>query len=258
MSQSCSLPPDGGSQHARYIPELGLLTACLQYGSTFRLDKVHNPTIVYLERTGSDSLALSFMVRGEEDDTSVKLELIGVDENRGCMEIRERKGVVNYEPTGERLRVEKIAMPEIKKMVNRLPFNEEYVVSAEAPKLLHPPVVYAAERLTRCYLNISPQHETYVKRKLRFIMADTLNSYLLDFTRIQGATSFQLLGGDSGGDERVRRVGRLNEVVASWEDEASAQKRDLWLLVIGMVLGLAGAAILEALRPLISPSRQES
>src|SRR6266404_3028047 len=69
-------------------------------------DKVHNPTIVYLERTGSDSLALSFMVRGEEVDTSVKLELIGVDENRCCVKVRERKGVVNYEPVGERLRVE--------------------------------------------------------------------------------------------------------------------------------------------------------
>lgn len=131
-------------------------------------------------------------------------------------------------------------------------FGSKYVVRVEVGKFLPPPLVYAREELVRCYLRISPLHETYTNRTVRFVSAPTAKSYLLDFSRVRGARGFQLLGGENEGDERARRLTILghNELVASWEDEASGQKRDLWLLFIGMVLGVAGAAFLETLRPL--------
>lgn len=109
---------------------------------TAQRGQLHNPTSVYLERVGSDTVALSFEVRGRDREAYGEVGLAGVGDDVSCMRVGERVGFSNYQAEEKTLTVEKRSIPPIKRMARRLPLQDEYIVYDNAQEFLNPGIVH--------------------------------------------------------------------------------------------------------------------
>lgn len=90
-------------------------------------------------------------------------------------------------------------------------------------------------------------------------------NYRVNFHDIAGFASLRVSGGtienNRDGDDTVRLLtsdsvwfGQDWMAEASWVDEGASRSRDIWLVALGTILGLAGAALMEAGKSLFTRS----
>jgi hypothetical protein len=115
-----------------------------------------------------------------------------------------------------------------------------------------------------CHTAVQPQDITFSKRRLRVkyvwmldqngnapfrtdLVVDFSSFALLNELRINGGEPIQGLNPD-----HTRRMGTESEdLELNWIDEGRAMARDGWLVAVGALLGIAGAAFVEWVKSLL-------
>jgi hypothetical protein len=119
-----------------------------------------------------------------------------------------------------------------------------------------------SESTTICQLSLEPVHETYVRRKLHIESTSLRYPFDMDFSTFGGAENIQLaklhgsqvvdlVQGAQVPSDIGRVLGSGDTMDVSWDETQRQESRDLLLLVIGTILGLATATLLEWIRPFI-------
>jgi hypothetical protein len=110
-----------------------------------------------------------------------------------------------------------------------------------------------------CILDERPYALSYTAREVGVTLDDCdhcLKSLLLDFRFTGDAANLQFLGGEAV-TEGVRRLVRpthlsdlgADRTTVTWDDKTLDAKRDLRLVLIGVVVAIAAGAFIESLRP---------
>jgi hypothetical protein len=119
-----------------------------------------------------------------------------------------------------------------------------------------------------CVLTIEPFDQSFVDRKLilRNVGIPELeyrDSYpgvgmVVDFRGLSSAADVRLTGGSLYHVERpdTQRFLQADDyLVAEWKDEKSVQLRDIALIFVGSLLGLASSCLLEWIRPYVTSEK---
>jgi hypothetical protein len=121
---------------------------------------------------------------------------------------------------------------------------------------------FARQRLSFAFYKIAPNQRASVGLTA-FVPTNSLN---IDLSGVDGAEEVSYVGGfaadkmfsNVASPEHVRSVGPGEPFEASWEIVNRAQERDAILVIIGSLIALAAAMIVEAIRPVFERLLTES
>jgi hypothetical protein len=114
-----------------------------------------------------------------------------------------------------------------------------------------------------CQLKTEPTHISHVLRRFELQNSGFSpgshpeyrpQAFTLDLSEMKRATHLEVFGGEHV-SERVRRLSPGEITTVSWDDEYSAQNRDLRLVIIGIAVAVAAGALIEWIRPRIDAVR---
>ena len=118
-----------------------------------------------------------------------------------------------------------------------------------------------------CDLNLRPFRDTFADRKLRIAERgdppadeddqNAADGIVVSFSNLEGISDLQLFSEtpDDKTPQDDRLLGSGTEVLAEWRDTRQAQFRDVILVLIGSLLGLAATCVIEWARPWLSAGR---
>jgi len=223
------------------------------------------------------SLSLDFTVIG--DFNLIAIGLTWLDETRGCVIGENRNVQLPFEKVGNELssplyRIEilytgAISFGQIRCFLQPTPIRTEgYAARSARFSIVTSPFETSWENnsnIPRAFGRVDRKVPLDPMRATELGFAPA--SYIVDFSTMRGTKNVVFHTGApvERENEKRRRISlerlehdafAIEDIRVSWDDEAALYRRDLWLLVIGVLLGFSGAAFIEWMRPAIEKLRK--